>query len=89
MFKYKKGSPLPEKLLKGKTAHLIISMDSPGWWYRWVEGAPGYRIMKKGVLGFCGVKPVRFTRVGVVRGSTDTQREKWIADIRKKGEKLK
>ena len=32
-FKYHKDSPMPEKLLKGKTARMIVTMDTPRWYY--------------------------------------------------------
>jgi putative NADPH-quinone reductase len=41
--------------------------------------------MKKTILEFCGIKPVRITEVGPVRNSTDTKRKQWIAQIRALG----
>ena len=32
-FKYHKDSPFWDKLLKGKTARLIVTMDAPKWYY--------------------------------------------------------
>lgn len=55
-FQYRKGSPLPEKLLTGKTARIIVTLDGPGWWYRWAMGAGGDRALRRSVLWFCGVK---------------------------------
>ena len=55
-FQYKKGSPYPAKLLKGKTARLVVTMDGPGWWYRWALGAGGDKALAKSILGFCGVR---------------------------------
>jgi putative NADPH-quinone reductase len=51
-FKYRKGSPFPDKLLKGRTAHLLVTMDTPPWYYRWVYRMPGLHQMRKttGVL---------------------------------------
>ncbi|MFH2114480.1 MAG: NAD(P)H-dependent oxidoreductase [Spirochaetota bacterium] len=55
-FQYQKGSPFPAKLLTGKTARLVVTMDGPGWWYRWAMGAGGDRALTKSVLRFCGVR---------------------------------
>lgn len=55
-FQYQQSSPFPLKLLKGKTARLVVTMDGPGWWYRWAMGAGGDRALIKSTLGFCGVK---------------------------------
>lgn len=55
-FQYQKGTPLPLQLLKGKTARLIVTMDGPSWWFRWVQGAGGTKALVHSILGFCGVK---------------------------------
>lgn len=55
-FQYQTGSPFPAKLLKGKTARLVVTMDGPGWWYRWAMGAGGDRALTNSILSFCGVK---------------------------------
>lgn len=58
-FKYRENSPFWDKLLKGKTARLIVTMDTP-WWYYWlINRRPGHNAMKIGVLEFCGIKPVK------------------------------
>lgn len=78
-FKYRKGNPLPEKLLKGKTARLIVTMDAPPWYYKLVYGAPGTKMMKRTVLEFCGIKPVKVTEFGPVLNSKEQQRARWLA----------
>lgn len=40
-FKYREGKAFPDKLLKGKTAHLLVTMDTPPWYYKWVCRMPG------------------------------------------------
>ena len=49
-------------LLKGRSAHVITTMDTPGLVYRFVYGSPGHKAMKRATLGFCGIAPVRGTR---------------------------
>ena len=39
-FKYRGGN-LPDKLLSGRTAHLMVTMDTPPWYYRWIFHRPG------------------------------------------------
>lgn len=56
-FQYQKGSPFPKKLLRGKTARLVVTMDGPGWWYRWAMGRGGDRALFRSVFWFCGVTP--------------------------------
>ncbi|OME85077.1 NADPH:quinone reductase [Paenibacillus sp. FSL A5-0031] len=86
-FKYREGSILWDKLLSGKTARLIVTLDTPVWYNRFVYGQPGHRAMKNATLQFCGIKPVRITNIGPVKGSTDTKRGKWLAIVGKLGNK--
>ena len=30
-----------EKLLEGRTADLLVTLDTPPWYFRWIYGAPG------------------------------------------------
>ncbi|MDJ0595791.1 MAG: NAD(P)H-dependent oxidoreductase [Pleurocapsa sp. MO_226.B13] len=41
-FDYRDNSPLWDKLLSGRTAHLIVTMDTPSWYYRWIFHRPGH-----------------------------------------------
>ena len=76
-FKYSTGA-LPTKLLQGKTSELIITLDTPVWFYRFFMGAPGVKIMTKSILGFCGIKNQKVTFFGPVRGSTDEKRKSFL-----------
>jgi len=67
-----------DKLLKGKTARIISTMDAPPWYYRWIIGDPAGKIMKKGILGFSGIKVVKATYFGSVKLSTEKQRKDWL-----------
>jgi NAD(P)H dehydrogenase (quinone) len=85
-FKYREGSHLWDRLLSGRSAQLIVTMDSPPWYFRWISRMPGHNQMKRTVLGFCGIGPVAITSLGPVKGSTPQQREKWLAQARRSGE---
>jgi len=85
-FRYRADSPFPERLLKGKRARLLVTMDSPPWWFRWVTGQPGHRMLKTAILEFCGVKPVTVHAFGPVRGSSPKRREAWLKQVRRLGE---
>ncbi len=86
-FKYKEGSPFQAKLLAGRSARVIMTMDSPNFWYNWVLGRPLTKGLKRQILGFCGFKPSKFTLLGNVRSSTPKKRQKWLADMRQLGQK--
>jgi putative NADPH-quinone reductase len=86
-FKYQKDSVWWDQLLKGKSARLIVTMDTPSWYYRFVYGQPGHTAMKKNILEFCGIKPVKITSVGSVKTSDLAQRQKWLKQVGTLGEK--
>ncbi|MBT8350249.1 MAG: NAD(P)H-dependent oxidoreductase [Deltaproteobacteria bacterium] len=87
-FRYRKDSVWWDKLLKGKSARLIVTMDTPPWYFRWVYSRPGHNAMKKTILGFCGIKPVKITSIGPIKHSKRKKREIWLNDVEKLGEKL-
>jgi putative NADPH-quinone reductase len=77
-FKYRKGKAFPDKLLTGRTAHLLVTMDTPPWYYRWFYRMPGLHQVRKTTLEFCGIKPLRTLTFGPVLGSSDHQRKAWL-----------
>ncbi len=74
-----------EPLLKGRTAMLITTMDTPSFVYRLIYGGPGLNMMRNATLGFCGISPVKYKKFGPVRGSSRVQREKWLKDVYRLG----
>lgn len=88
-YKYRENSLWWDKLLKGKTAHIITTIDQPGWYYRLMYGRPSVNQLKISTLEFCGVKPVKVTYLGIIRDSKDEQREKWLAKVNGLGKQLK
>lgn len=87
-FKYRRNSPLPEQLLKGKTARLIVTMDSPYVYYRFYLGQPGHQMMKHSILKFCGVGTVRATNITQLRKMPETVRNQWLGRVQRMGRKL-
>lgn len=79
--------PYWRSLLDGRSARLITTMNAPPWFFRWYLRAPGHHVMKRAVLGVCGVRPVRVTALGPVKSSSLEQRRQWIERIRKLGER--
>ncbi len=77
-----------DKLLAGKTAELLTTMDTPRAVYRWIYAAPGHRAMARATLGFCGVRTVRMQSFGIVEHSTLEQRRRWLTAARERGAEL-
>ena len=88
-FKHHKGKPFPEKLLKGKSIRLLVTMDAPKWWFYLVYRAAQYRMLKDVVFDYVGFNPVRFSTFGAMRKSTDNQRKIWLSQVEKLGKQLK
>ena len=77
-FQYKENSVWWDKLLKGKTARIITTIDQPSWYYRFMYSQPSVNQLKKSTLEFCGVKPVKVTFFGPVKSSNEVLRKKWL-----------
>lgn len=87
-FKYRDDSPWWDRLLRGRSARMIVTMDAPVWFFRLVYGKPGHNAMKKMVLEFCGIKPVRITSFGSVKRSSVEQRAGWLEKVKQLGTAL-
>jgi putative NADPH-quinone reductase len=88
-FQYRENSVLWDKLLSGKTGHIITTLDQPSWYYRFAFGRPSVNQLKKSTLEFCGVKPVKVTYIGPIKNSEISKQKEWLLKIEKFGENLK
>jgi len=86
-FKYRENSVWWDKLLTGKTARIITTLDQPGWFYRLMFGRPSVNQLKKSTLEFCGIKPVKVTYVAIIRTSTEQKRKQWLTQVEMLGKK--
>jgi putative NADPH-quinone reductase len=80
-FRYRGRNQTAEQLLRGRSARLISSMDSPGFWYHLVQGRPLHKSFARGTLGFCGFAPVQTTFFYEARFMNARGREKAMARI--------
>jgi len=88
-FQYRENSVWWDKLLKGKTAHIITTLDQLGWYYRLAFGRPSVNQLKKSTLEFCGVKPIKVSYIGIVKTAAEDQRKKWLEKVYELGLKNK
>ena len=82
-FKYHSNSPVWDKLLKGRSAHLITTSDAPWWWLYFGYFNSDINTMKRAVLHFCGVTPVKTTRFSRVRFADTARIEAWKTQMKK------
>ncbi|MFZ2318616.1 MAG: NAD(P)H-dependent oxidoreductase [Pseudomonas sp.] len=80
-FKYRPGKAFPEQLLRGRSAQLLVSMDTPPWYFRWVYRMPGIVQLKKTTLEFCGIAPVKVAAFGPLIASSPAQRASWLVKV--------
>jgi putative NADPH-quinone reductase len=71
--------------LKGKTARVVVTMGMPAAAYRWYFGAHSLKSLRRNVLSFVGIKPVRATLLGLVEGAGERRRQGWLAKLRELG----
>ena len=72
--------------LTGKSARIVVTMSTPAFLYRHFFFAHSLRALKRHVVGFSGMKPIRSSIVGSVdlRGS-DARRGHWLKRMREFG----
>jgi putative NADPH-quinone reductase len=80
-----RGKGLPERLLKGRSARIIVTMGMPAFFYRWYYRSHSLKSLERNILAFCGIAPVRSSIVGMVEGMSAAQREKWLEKMRALG----
>ena len=85
-YDFEPGKSLPKKLLGGKTARIIVTADTPSWYHSLIMKKPAVNQLKKGVLEYCGVKPVKTSYIATIKGSTIAFRNKWLKKVEKLGQ---
>jgi NAD(P)H dehydrogenase (quinone) len=61
------GDGLPEGLLRGRSARVVVTMDSPSWWYTFGYNRAIHGSFVRGTLSFVGLAPVRTTMIPLTR----------------------
>ncbi len=77
-----------DKLLAGRTADLITTMDTPPLIYRFIYRAPGRQALARATLGYCGLRTARIEAFGPVVASSADQRSRWLDLARASGSRL-
>ena len=81
-FRYHRDNPFWDRLLAGRSADVIVTMDTPAWYLRTVYGDPVARRWRRQILGFCGFHPIRIIRLGPTRrGGAAKRINVWKTDI--------
>jgi putative NADPH-quinone reductase len=73
------------KVLRGKSARIIVTMGMPAFVYRWWFGAHAVKLLKRNILGFMGVSSMRTTIHGNIEGVGAKTRRQWLEEARRMG----
>lgn len=84
-FKYRPNSQLWDKLLAGRSAQAFVTADTPNWFYTLAYWRPLHLQLRRTILGFSGIKPVGIKLFAPVRFASESQRAKWLAQVRRAG----
>lgn len=68
---------MPGKLLKGRSAHIVVTMGMPALFYKVYYRSHSVKSLRRNVLEFTGFSPVRTTLIGTVEGRASA-REDWL-----------
>jgi putative NADPH-quinone reductase len=69
-----------KKLLKGRSARVVVTMGMPAFFYRIYYRAHSIKNLKRNILDFCGIAPVRTTLIGTIDADA-AAREAWLAKL--------
>ncbi|MEM9988984.1 MAG: NAD(P)H-dependent oxidoreductase [Pseudomonadota bacterium] len=75
----------PKPLMKGKSAHIIMTMGMPAAFYRLYFRAHGLKTIERNLLGFAGFKPIKSTLIGGVDNAPPKTCAQHIEKIRHMG----
>lgn len=68
----------PGKMLKGKSADIVVTMGMPTVAYNGFYFSHGIRNLRRNILYLCGIKPVHLTYFGGVDHASAKKVGKWI-----------
>lgn len=82
-----KAAGFPKGALGGRSARLVVTMGMPAMIYRLWFRDHGVACLRRNILNFVGIRPVRETLFGMVDAADAGQRETWLKDMRRLGQR--
>ncbi|WP_424944237.1 NAD(P)H-dependent oxidoreductase [Aliiroseovarius crassostreae] len=80
-----RGKGLPKPLLTGRSGRVILTSDSPWWYFRFLLHRPLYWALRRQIFEFVGIKPFRMTHFAQASHTNTAQVQGWTAKVRKLG----
>lgn len=69
------------RLLKGRSARVVVTMGMPSLWYWLYYGGHGVRSLRHSLLGYVGISPIRITVIGSVEAGGEPRHRRWLDRI--------
>lgn len=82
-FAYPSGGGVPKRLLTGRSARFLTTMDAPSFWYKLRLRSPLHASFVTGTLKFVGFSPVRTTTLYGMRQLSAAAREAALEQMRR------
>lgn len=85
-FSYRKGQALPDALLKGRSARVVTTMDSPSFWYQLWHRSAVHASVVNATLKFVGFGPVKSSTLYRQKDLSAEARRKFLRNVERLGE---
>ena len=82
-----RGKGLPKPLLTGRRARVILTSDSPWWYFRFFLHRPLFWQLKKQILEFVGLRPARLTHFAQASHPSEKQINRWAQTVAALGQR--
>ncbi len=76
-----------KKGLTGRSARVVVTMGMPALVYRWYFRAHSVKSLERNILGFVGIAPVHETLIGMVGNFKANDANRWLAKLRRLGQR--
>ena len=77
------------RLLKGKSARIVVTMGMPAVMYRLFFGSHGLKSLERSILAFAGIAPIRANLIGLVDHRSQESRGRWLIRMQALGRRAR
>ncbi|MEM8710799.1 MAG: NAD(P)H-dependent oxidoreductase [Planctomycetota bacterium] len=72
---------LPEPLLSGRSARVVVTSDTPRWWMRLAYKNALFWQLRRQVFGYVGIRPTRITHLSKASHAGPSVANRWIRNV--------
>jgi NAD(P)H dehydrogenase (quinone) len=73
------------RLFRNKSARIVMTMGMPVSIYRWFYRGHALKLLRRNILKFIGINPVRHTLYGMIEATSLEKRQGWLGEMRSLG----